>query len=119
MKTTGFTMKLISLPIELLAWFALSGSAPTQSLAADLLWAYVKLPSGRIARLGDPDTITQTKGVSAEERQVNLALILNASGSMNTKPPGGNATKLEIAKSHQLHNLFPEGHSMEHPLKVG
>lgn len=84
--------------IVVVGWLVLSGIIPEQSVAEDVSWTSVKLASGKIARLGDPDTITQTQGASDGECQVNLALILDASGSMKAKLPGAKATKLDIAK---------------------
>ena len=98
MKRGKFRTRPNFLCMVVAGWFVLSGIIPAKSVAADLLWTSVKLPSGKIARLGDPGAITQTQGAPGEERQVNLALILDASGSMNARLPGGNATKLDIAK---------------------
>jgi hypothetical protein len=58
----------------------------------------VTLPSGEVAYLGDPDTVTQEGSKPGEARQANLAYILDASGSMNAELPGTGQTKLAVAK---------------------
>lgn len=61
-------------------------------------WESVTLPSGEVAFVGDPATVSQEGGGPGAARQVNLALILDASGSMNEDLPGTGKTKLTVAK---------------------
>jgi hypothetical protein len=64
-------------------------------------------PTGEFALVGDPATVQQTAGVSGEARQANLALILDASGSMRDELPGTGKTKLAVAKE-VLAELIPQ-----------
>jgi hypothetical protein len=61
-------------------------------------WQAVMIPSGELAHIGDPNTVQQEGGRSGEDRQVNVALILDGSGSMNADLPGSAKTKLVVAK---------------------
>jgi hypothetical protein len=55
-------------------------------------------PAGELAFLGDPATVSQEGGEAVGPRQTNLALILDASGSMNEALPATGQTKLDVAK---------------------
>jgi hypothetical protein len=48
--------------------------------------------------LGDPSTVDQQSAGQADQPQSNVALILDASGSMNEDLPGEGQTKLAVAK---------------------
>jgi hypothetical protein len=70
-------------------------------------WESVTLPSGEVAHRGDPNSISQEGGVPGAERQVNLALILDASGSMLAELPGTGKSKLVVAKE-VMAELIPQ-----------
>jgi Ca-activated chloride channel family protein len=55
-------------------------------------------PAGETAFVGDPTTVSQEGGEAVGPRQANLAVILDASGSMNEALPGVGKTKLAVAK---------------------
>jgi hypothetical protein len=61
-------------------------------------WGTIKLPTGEIGRLGDPVGVSQDTLGGVESRQLNLALILDASGSMNAALPAAGKPKLVVAK---------------------
>jgi hypothetical protein len=65
------------------------------------------LPSGEVARVGDPATVEQVGGEASASRQANLALILDASGSMTDDLPGSGKTKLAVAKE-VMAELIPQ-----------
>jgi hypothetical protein len=67
----------------------------------------VMLPSGEVARVGDPATVDQVGGEAGASRQANLALILDASGSMTEDLPGSGKTKLAVAKE-VMAELIPQ-----------
>jgi Mg-chelatase subunit ChlD len=64
-------------------------------------------PTGEFALIGDPNTVHQTTRASGEARQANLALILDASGSMRDELPGTGKTKLAVAKE-VMAELIPQ-----------
>jgi hypothetical protein len=68
------------------------------SASAGVAWESVTLASGEVAHLGDPATVSQQGGVPGAARQANVALILDASGSMNAALPRIGKTKLAVAK---------------------
>ncbi|MGD2147816.1 MAG: VWA domain-containing protein [Anaerolineae bacterium] len=63
--------------------------------------------AGELALLGDPATVSQEAGGTGGPRQANLALILDASGSMNEALPGTGKTKLAVAKE-VMAELIPQ-----------
>jgi hypothetical protein len=67
----------------------------------------VMSPAGELALLGDPATLSQEGSEAVGPRQANLALILDASGSMNEALPGTGQTKLEVAKE-VMSELIPQ-----------
>lgn len=79
---------------------------PTTSQVSEVRES-VTSPSGEIAFVGDPATVSTEGGESAEARQANLALILDASGSMNEDLPGAGKTKLAVAKE-VMAELIPQ-----------
>jgi hypothetical protein len=70
-------------------------------------WQSINLPSGQVAHLGTPETIVQQSASKTTKRQINLAFILDASGSMNAELPGSGSKKLAIAKQ-VLGKIFPK-----------
>lgn len=90
---------------KLLTWFkVVLGLMGTAIFASSLPaqenqpWESIILFSGEVAHIGDPTTIHQEGGNSEERRQANVAIILDASGSMNAQLPGTGKSKLAIAK---------------------
>ncbi len=87
---------------------AASAPEPTPTPATvGAAWETVTLPSGEIARLGDPATVSQEGGAPGVARQANMAFILDASGSMNAELPGTGKTKLAVAKE-VMSELIPQ-----------
>ncbi len=74
---------------------------------AEKAWESVTLPSGKIAHLGDPATISQVKGATEARHQSNVVFILDASGSMKANLPGTGKSKLTVAKE-VLSQLLPQ-----------
>ncbi len=70
-------------------------------------WEAVTLPSGDVAHLGDPATVSQEGGAPGVTRQVNISFILDASGSMNAELPGTGKTRLAVAKE-VMAKLIPQ-----------
>jgi Ca-activated chloride channel family protein len=64
-------------------------------------------PRSELAFVGDPATVSQEGAGTAAPRQANLALILDASGSMNESLPGTGGTRLDVAKE-VLAELIPQ-----------
>jgi hypothetical protein len=83
-----------------------SQSRPTVTPATSAGQSVI-LSSGKVARLGDPATVHQEAGMPGQARQANLALILDASGSMTEELPGTGQTKLAVAKD-VLAELIPQ-----------
>jgi hypothetical protein len=78
--------------------------APTEAPAGP---ETVMSPAGTLAFLGDPATVSQEAGEAVGPRQANLALILDASGSMNEALTGTGQTKLDVAKE-VMAELIPQ-----------
>ncbi len=68
--------------------------APTATATAPEPFEVAR-PADELIRSGDPALIRQSQGAP---RQVNIAFILDASGSMNANLPGAGKTKLTVAK---------------------
>ena len=66
-----------------------------------------QLPSGQVVHLGRSEVIEVSRKAGGEGRQVNVAFILDASGSMNAVLPATGKTRLEVAKQ-VLETLFAE-----------
>jgi hypothetical protein len=81
----------------------LAGIRPGETLSA---WESVKLTGGKVAHAIDPSAITQEGGARAQALKVDLALVLDASGSMNAELRGTGETKLAVAKQ-ALRKLIP------------
>lgn len=72
--------------------------SPPTSAPAGAAWESVVLPSGEVAHRGDPASVSQERAAPGKARQANVALILDASGSMNAALAGTGKTRLAVAK---------------------
>lgn len=73
-------------------------AAPSPSPVPNAGAELVSLPSGPLTVRGDPSTVEQEGVGAAASKQINVAFILDGSGSMNAQLAGGAETKLAVAK---------------------
>ena len=76
----------------------LATAVPTPSPVPDADTELVSLSGGALAVRGDRSALQQQGGGTSAAKQINVAFILDGSGSMNAQLDGGSETKLAVAK---------------------